>query len=200
MRPACDPCGRDPHDPRRRLGAAAAAMLQCSNRGGGRARRRPVTLAKDPQTIFFLITKQAILPRMKSLPLEIREIRATEARLQQIYEAARLGLKGDSLALASGMLPVEYRRLCQLDPIAEMAAQKGKADAEMAHAGKLSEASMNGDAKASLAILQHVHGWTAKQEISVDVYQKISVITALEEARARLTYVEDATPNIQLRG
>ena len=128
---------------------------------------------------------------MKSLPLEIREIRATEARLQQIYDAARLGLKGDSLALASGMLPVEYRRLCQLDPIAEMAAQKGKADAEMAHAGKLSEASMNGDAKASLAILQHVHGWTAKQEISVDVYQKISVITALEEARARLTYVEE---------
>ena len=144
-------------------------------------------------------TNQGILPRMKSLPLEIREIRATEARLQQIYDAARLGLKGDSLALASGMLPVEYRRLCQLDPIAEMAAQKGKADAEMAHAGKLSEASMNGDAKASLAILQHVHGWTAKQEISVDVYQKISVITALEEARARLTYVEDATPNLHIR-
>ena len=176
--------------------------------GGGRARRRPVTLAKGPQTKFFqstsrnspYSTNQGILPRMKSLPLEIREIRATEARLQQIYDAARLGLKGDSLALASGMLPVEYRRLCQLDPIAEMAAQKGKADAEMAHAGKLSEASMNGDAKASLAILQHVHGWTAKQEISVDVYQKISVITALEEARARLTYVEDATPNIQLRG
>ena len=45
---------------------------------------------------------------------------------------------------------------------------------------------MNGDAKASLAILQHVHGWTAKQEISVDVYQKISVLTALEEARARV--------------
>ena len=176
--------------------------------GGGRARRRPVTLAKGPRTKFFQptsrnttsSTNQGILPRMKSLPLEIREIRATEARLQQIYDAARLGLKGDSLALASGMLPVEYRRLCQLDPIAEMAAQKGKADAEMAHAGKLSEASMNGDAKASLAILQHVHGWTAKQEISVDVYQKISVITALEEARARLTYVEDATPNIQLRG
>jgi hypothetical protein len=176
-------------------------MLQCSIReGGGRAGDRPVTLAKGPQTIFFVLqTMSDTLPRMKSLPLEIREIRATEARLQQIYEAARLGLKGDSLALASGMLPVEYRRLCQLDPIAEMAAQKGKADAEMAHAGKLSEASMNGDAKASLAILQHVHGWTAKQEISLDVYQKISVITALEEARARLTYVEDATPNLHIR-
>ena len=172
--------------------------------GGGRAGRRPVTLAKGPRTKFFPTPCRntpysGILPRMKSLPLEIREIRATEARLQQIYDAARLGLKGDSLALASGMLPVEYRRLCQLDPIAEMAAQKGKADAEMAHAGKLSEASMNGDAKASLAILQHVHGWTAKQEISVDVYQKISVITALEEARARLTYVEDATPNLHIR-
>ena len=191
-------------------------MVQYSIReGGGRAGGRPVTLAKGPRTKFFQSTRrnspysnkqnffmahaatpciatiQGILPRMKSLPLEIREIRATEARLQQIYDAARLGLKGDSLALASGMLPVEYRRLCQLDPIAEMAAQKGKADAEMAHAGKLSEASMNGDAKASLAILQHVHGWTAKQEISVDVYQKISVITALEEARARLTYVEE---------
>ena len=172
-------------------------MLQCSIREeGDRAGGRPVTLAKGPRTKFFHgprcnTMRSGILPRMKSLPLEIREIRATEARLQQIYDAARLGLKGDSLALASGMLPVEYRRLCQLDPIAEMAAQKGKADAEMAHAGKLSEASMNGDAKASLAILQHVHGWTAKQEISVDVYQKISVITALEEARARLTYVEE---------
>lgn len=183
-------------------------------RGGEGPRRRQVTATEVLCTIFFstqpcnklcgnyFFFNQLHATRysspMKSLPLEIREIKATEARLQQIYEAARLGLKGDSLALASGMLPVEYRRLCQLDPIAEMAAQKGKADAEMAHAGKLSEASMNGDAKASLAILQHVHGWTAKQEISVDVYQKISVLTALEEAKARLTYVEDATTDIQL--
>jgi len=85
-----------------------------------------------------------------------------------------MGLKGDSLALASGMLPVEYRQLCQFDPLAELAAQK------------LNEASDQGDAKASLAILQHAHGWTAKQEISVDVYQKISVLTALEQARARV--------------
>ena len=180
-------------------------------RGGGGWGRRPTGhgyggsvnnffLAHNRATNNFLAHNHATRysSLMKSLPLEIREIKATEARLQQIYEAARLGLKGDSLALASGMLPVEYRRLCQLDPIAEMAAQKGKADAEMAHAGKLSEASMNGDAKASLAILQHVHGWTAKQEISVDVYQKISVLTALEEAKARLTYVEDATTDIQL--
>jgi len=51
---------------------------------------------------------------------------------------------------------------------------------------KLNEASENGDAKASLAILQHLHGWTAKTEISVDVYQKISILTALEQARSRV--------------
>tara|TARA_R110000868_G_scaffold169209_2_gene404163 strand:+ start:384 stop:662 length:279 start_codon:yes stop_codon:yes gene_type:complete len=84
------------------------------------------------------------------------------------------------------MLPVEYRQLCQFDPLAELAAQKGRADNELQAARRLNEASENGDAKASLAILQHVHGWTAKTEISVDVYQKISVLTALEQARGRV--------------
>ncbi|CAB4184227.1 hypothetical protein UFOVP1362_35 [uncultured Caudovirales phage] len=84
------------------------------------------------------------------------------------------------------MLPVEYRQLCQFDPLAELAAQKGRADNELRAARRLNEASEAGDAKASLAILQHQHGWTAKQEISVDVYQKISVITALEQARGRV--------------
>ena len=123
----------------------------------------------------------------RSLPLAIRpRIQATEARLDAIYKAASMGLKGDSLALASGMLPVEYRQLCQFDPLAELAAQKGRADNELQAARRLNEASENGDAKASLAILQHVHGWTAKTEISVDVYQKISVLTALEQARGRV--------------
>jgi hypothetical protein len=40
-----------------------------------------------------------------------RKVVATEARLNKIYEAAKLGLKGDALALASGMLPTEYRQL-----------------------------------------------------------------------------------------
>ena len=70
--------------------------------------------------------------------------------------------------------------------MAEMAAQKGKADNELQAARRLNEASEAGDAKASLAILQHCHNWTSKTEISVDVYQKISVLTALEEARARV--------------
>ena len=122
---------------------------------------------------------------MYSLPFTPRVIRATETRLQAIYSAAYMGLKGDSLALAAGMLPVEYRQLCQLDPVAEMAALKGKADAEMEHATLLTKASREGDAKSTLAILQHQHGWTAKQEISLSV-DNISITQALESARARV--------------
>ena len=75
-----------------------------------------------------------------TLPNETRKVTATEARLDAIYKAARNGLKGDALALASGMLPTEYRQLCQLDPIAEMAELKGRADGEMEVSGLLHEA------------------------------------------------------------
>jgi hypothetical protein len=122
----------------------------------------------------------------KSIPYTPRKIEATEARLQAIYDAAALGLKGDSLALAAGMLPAEYRRLCELDPVAEMAEQKGRADSEMEASAHLRNAARAGDAKAALAILQHTHGWTAKQEISIDVYQKISITQALEQAQTRV--------------
>ena len=40
-------------------------------------------------------------------------------------------------------------------------------------------------AKAALAILQHAHGWVAKQPISVEVDQRISVIDALRAAEQR---------------
>jgi hypothetical protein len=122
----------------------------------------------------------------KSLPLSIRKLEATESRLQAIYDAAALGLKGDSLALAAGMLPQEYRQLCEFDPVATMAEQKGRADSEIEASTHLREAARAGDAKAALAILQHSHGWTAKQEISIDVYQKISITQALEQAQGRV--------------
>jgi hypothetical protein len=84
------------------------------------------------------------------------------------------------------MLPQEYRQLCQLDPVAEMAELKGRADSEREASAFLRDAARNGDAKAALAILQHAHGWTAKQEISIDVYQKISITQALQEAKERV--------------
>jgi len=122
----------------------------------------------------------------ESLPYEPREIKATETRLQRIYEAAYKGLKGDSLALAAGMMPTEYRRLCQMDPMAEMAEMKGRADSELKVASTLHKAAEAGDAKAALELLKHAHGWTAKQEISVDVYQKISITQALADAQMRV--------------
>jgi hypothetical protein len=136
---------------------------------------------------FFLFLKISYYARMfKSIPFVPRKVEATEARLQAIYDAAALGLKGDSLALAAGMLPTEYRQLCELDPVAAMAEQKGRADSELEASAHLREAARAGDAKAALAILQHAHGWTAKQEISIDVYQKISITQALQQAQERV--------------
>ena len=122
----------------------------------------------------------------KSIPFTPRKIEATESRLQAIYDAAALGLKGDSLALAAGMLPSEFRQLCELDPVAEMARLKGRADSEMEASTHLREAARAGDAKAALAILQHAHGWTARQEISVDITNKISITQALQQAQERV--------------
>lgn len=122
----------------------------------------------------------------KSLPLTARDIRATDAVLEKIYHASFLGLKGDSLALAAGMLPVEYNRLKEFDQMAQMAEQKGRADSELENSQHLLDAARNGDAKAALAILQHVHGWVAKQAISVEVDQRISVIDALRAAEGRV--------------
>ena len=134
-----------------------------------------------------------------SLPFEPRKVVATEARLNKIYEAAKLGLKGDALALASGLLPSEYRQLCELDPIADMAALKGKADGELEMSMCLHKAAKEGDAKAALAILQHSHGWVAKQSISIDVDQRISIIGALRDAESRVIDVIANEPSPKLK-
>ena len=168
----------------------APAIVPMANRrvhegGPGRAGGRAGHVNAPPTNIFlkFFCYTSAMF---KSLPLTVRNVQATEARLQSIYDAAKLGLKGDSLALAAGMLPAEYRQLCQLDPLAEMAEQKGRADNEREISQVLNSAALGGDAKAALEILRHRHEWTAKQEVSVDVYQRISITQALEAAQTRV--------------
>lgn len=106
--------------------------------------------------------------------------------LERIYEAARKGLKGDSLAYAAGLTPTEYRRLTQLDPIAEYAEHKGRAESEAEMAEVLRTAALAGDTKAALDILKHVHKWTAPQSVQVQVEQRISILAALEEAQTRV--------------
>ena len=123
----------------------------------------------------------------QSFPYEVRQVHATEARLERIYNAAKLGLKGDSLALASGLLPTEYRQLTQLDPIAEMAELKGRADGQTEMADVLRTAALAGDSKIALEILKHVHGWTAAQNIKVDIsIESVNVGAILAEARKRV--------------
>jgi hypothetical protein len=121
-----------------------------------------------------------------SLPYEPRRLQATEARLEAIYNAARKGLRGDTLALAAGMRPTEYRTLCEFDPLAALAEEKGRADGEMAMSEVLHAAALDGDAKAALDILKHVHGWVAKQAVTVEVNQTISITNALQEAQRRV--------------
>jgi hypothetical protein len=126
-----------------------------------------------------------------SIPFTLRKIEATESRLKAVYDAAKLGLKGDTLALAAGMLPTEYRQLTQLDPVVEMAAQKGKADGEIEMANIMRAAALDGDAKMALEVLKHQHGWVAKQAISVEIDQRISITGALAEAQKRVLDVTD---------
>lgn len=134
----------------------------------------------------------------KSLPLTVREVKATEAVLERLYNSAKLGLKGDALALNAGLLPIEFRRLCQMDPIADFAVQKGWADQEAQMATVVRDAALSGDSKAAMDILKHRHDWVAKQQIQVDTTQQISISLALEQANQRVANAQadviDAEP------
>jgi hypothetical protein len=56
----------------------------------------------------------------------------------------------------------------------------------MEMAGVLRTAALNGDTKAALDILKHVHRWTAPQSVQIQIDQKISILAALEEAQTRV--------------
>lgn len=141
-----------------------------------------------------------IMDMYYNIAFEPREIRATEARLDAIYRAAKAGLKGDSLALAAGLTPPEFRKLQQFDPVAEYAEMKGRADSEMEAAAVIDQAIANGDAKMALEKLKHQHGWVAKQQINIDVEQRISITQALEQANQRVLEVVDAEYSVLTDG
>ena len=126
----------------------------------------------------------------RDLPIVARELKATPDVLERVYQASRLGLRGDALALRAGMLPVEFARLKLMDPMAEMAEMKGRADSEMTMSRTLYEAAEAGDSKAALEFLRHRHDWVAKQQVQVDVAQSISITAALEMAEKRVKAAE----------
>ncbi len=134
-----------------------------------------------------------------SLPFTPERTQATESRLEAIYEAARCGLKGDSLAMAAGLTPRQFRVLADADPLVEMAEIKGRADGEYTAAKTMYEAARDGDSKAALEILKHQHGWVAKQQIDVNIDQQISITGALEKAQSRVIegLYTDVTPRLE---
>ena len=132
-----------------------------------------------------------------SFPYEPRKLEATESRLKAIMKAARLGLKGDRLAIAAGMMPSEYRQLAQFDPIVEFAELKARTESEMQMSEVLHAAALEGDIKAATTILQSQHDWVQKQSIQVDIDQRISITQALEMAEKRVieSVIIDETPD-----
>ena len=153
-------------------------------------------MARTPRSHFFL---HYTSPMFRDLPVTARELKATPDALERIYENAKLGLRGDALALAAGMLPVELARLKLMDPIAELAEMKGRADSEMTMSRTLYEAAANGDSKAALEFLRHRHDWVAKQQVQVDVTQSISITAALEMAEKRVRAAEAIEDAVEIR-
>ncbi len=135
---------------------------------------------------FTAETASAAIDMFRDLPIRARELKATPEMLERIYDAARLGLRGESLALAAGMLPAELARLKIMDPIAEVAEMKGRADSEMEMSRVVFDAAQAGDSKAALEFLKHRHSWVATQRVEVEGSQQISIKVALEEAEKRV--------------
>lgn len=121
-----------------------------------------------------------------SYPDTTVQIKATQARLDAIYNASKKGLKEDAIAFAVGLIPQHYRQLMQLDPRVELAAQKGRADGEMEMSTVLHELAMKGDVKAASMILTHVYKWQQPQNVTISVEGNISITQALERANKRI--------------
>ena len=138
---------------------------------------------RSPRTKFFLHYTSRMF---RDLPIRARELKATPEILERIYEAARLGLRGESLALAAGMLPAEFARLKLMDPIADIAEMKGRADSELEMSRVVFDAAQAGDSKAALEFLKHRHSWVATQRVEVEGSAQISITVALEEAQKRV--------------
>ena len=152
-----------------------------------------------PTAIFFCTHFGYHAAMFRDLPVTARELKATPDALERIYENAKLGLRGDALALAAGMLPVELARLKLMDPIAELAEMKGRADSEMTMSRTLYEAAANGDSKAALEFLRHRHSWVATQRVEVEGSMQISITAALEMAEKRVRAAEAIEDAVEIR-
>jgi hypothetical protein len=73
------------------------------------------------------------------------------------------------------------------DSAVEHVVGQAKAEAELSLADTMyTAATEGGDTKAALELLKHRHGWVAKQQVSIEVDQRISIKDALLEANSRV--------------
>jgi hypothetical protein len=71
----------------------------------------------------------------------------------------------------------------------EYAELKARTESEMQMSQVLHAAALEGDIKAATTILQNQHDWVAKQQINVEIDQRISISQALEMAQQRTAKV-----------
>ena len=128
-----------------------------------------------------------------SLIYEPRKLKATERIINAVYEMAKLGMRGESLAFAAGMQPIEYNSLREFCPEVSLAEQKGRADGEKQLSQTMFKAAMDGDAKVALDILKHRHDWVSKTQVDVNIDQRINITEVMQEAEKR---VWTATGNV----
>jgi len=126
-----------------------------------------------PTDSFFSVTHKPEAPA-----------KATEKELLDIYDAAFRGLKGDTLAIAAGFLPVDFNRLCEFDDKAAETVVRARADSEAAISGVLHQNALNGDTKAGMFLTTHLHGWKpAKPENDGSHEMRIIVENALPDPK-----------------
>lgn len=120
-----------------------------------------------------------------SLIYEPRQVVATEEVLTRLADATRLGLQGENLAYAAGMTPMELRQLQEFDPAVKHVIGQARAAGEAAMAQVIVDDALSGNSKAALDMLKHRFDWVAKQQVNIDVEQRISITDALAEAHSR---------------
>jgi hypothetical protein len=63
----------------------------------------------------------------------------------------------------------------------------------------LHKAAKAGDIKAATTILQNQHDWVAKQQINVEIDQRISISQALEMAQSRVALVANEPEDVEFK-
>lgn len=83
----------------------------------------------------------------------------TEKLITQIYDAAYKGLRGEDLAYSLGLTPEQFHLLLTASDMAALTVRYAQAANKLNIGHILNKKAEEGDVKAALAIMTHLHGW-----------------------------------------